>query len=876
MKSEHLRELENWLSSTASGQSATDSISNLRQILGEIMKSVNEASRLFKNASREPSPENINSAAAVLHDIENYVHIKQILPRIKAHFAEGEFKFYPSSKFVMNMIHYLERASFTPRHVEILQTMSGGAGHQAQSEFPDEVNQRNQEKFIANAIYNNSDPGQKTLKVIRELLQNAVDNTHPKRHSQLQARPGFQPEVHLNVHQFPNYIDLMVEDKGTGMDWDVLRKKFFVIFDSGKDDQPGAAGGFGIAKSLIQNAPEHGWTVDTNGIHSSRFHKNIYFGTKTGDRYEAPSSEIRKNQDGATLTLHGLPKTYGFQIEDLCKSYATNGSVKIFLNGKEVEPTFLLDSADVKEIGAESVDKVPDMVSTNPGEKQVAVATFGSVKEKLKDALDDVGTFASKGSKIKFYLKKSTMGRSGKFYVMVNGQYQFDEDKYIDKLDVICSIETTARPGDDEYPLDPGRGYVRGPVKAKIDQLVNIIQGFSRDLSSDDLFQQGIESVIANEDAEPMSIVDSDEMASGKQKILQSLENAVASDAFRRNEQEPRSQDEPQNEPPKAKEPPPPEQVQQVVEELVRKVEEMTGSAPAIPKAAIAKAVVGILGGENRIEQSKKMNSLVTGLTTPGTILVQKNFVARDLVTSDLDMTGELMILWQKTLKLLIKRLSSLVKYRGIADKKFIPGLVYSDECLGLWMAAKPELGRKYDSISINPMTVAAQIHPKLFMQKLETRAAKAFEDVAQEEEDKDENKSVSSDTPINRVAKFLFHTAVHEICHLLFPDRRSSSEEFHVHISRLETVCHDEFDKIRAEVKTHMAELRTSTRKLINLVAKSKAKKSESFTPESFLAWNSRRIATESHVKKILDRPKLEQKVPNKKAATFREFLES
>lgn len=873
MKSEHLSELENWLSNAGSDQNKSDLISGLRQTLGEIMKSVNDASRLFKNANREPSQENINSAAAILNDVENYQRIKQILPRIAAHFTEGEFKFYPSARFIMNMVHYLERANFTQRHVEILRTMSGG-GQGASSEFPDEVNQRNQEKFLANAIYNNSDPGQKTLKVIRELLQNAVDNTHPKRHSQLQARPGFSPEVHLSFHQFSNYVDLMVEDKGTGMDWDVLRKKFFVIFDSGKDDQPGAAGGFGIAKSLIQNAPEHGWTVDTNGIHSSRFHKNIYFGTRTGDKYDTPSSEIRKNQDGATLTLHGLPKVYGFQVEELCKSYATNGSVKIFLNGREVEPSFLLDSTDVREIAEDSVDKVPDMVAGNPGEKQVAQAAFNSVREKLKTTLDDVGTFAAKNSKIKFYLKKSPMARGGKFYVMVNGQYQFDEDKYIDKLDVICSIETSARPGDDEYPLDPGRSHIRGPVKAKIDELINVIQGFSRDLSNDDLFQQGIESIVANEDAQPMSVVDSEEMMSGKQRILQSLESAVASDAFKKNEPSQTNQEQPGEESPKQ---PPQEQVQQVVEELVERVKEMTGSMPAIPKSAIAKAVVGILGDENRIEQSKKMNSLVNGLTTPGTILVQKNFVARDLVTSDLDMTGEMMILWQKTLKLLMKRLSSLVRYKNIADKKFIPGLVYSDECLGLWMAAKPELGRKYDSISINPMTVAAQIHPRLFMQKLEARAAKAFEDVAHEEEERsDESKSGSSDTPINRVAKFLFHTAVHEICHLLFPDRRSSSEEFHIHISRLETVCHDEFDKIRAEVRTHMPGLRSSTKKLINLVAKSKAKKTEHFAAESFDSWTSRRLEIENHVKKILDRPKLEQKVPNKKAATFREFLES
>ena len=195
-----------------------------------------------------------------------------------------------------------------------------------------------------------------------------------------------------------------------------------------------------------------------------------------------------------------------------------------------------------------------------------------------------------------------------------------------------------------------------------------------------------------------------------------------------------------------------------------------------------------------------------------------------------MDLIAEMTILWQRTLKLLIARLSVTLPH--IRDEKFIPGLIFSDEAHGLYMPPSDEpLGqpkkRPYSSISVNPITLAAAVEPKLFREKLsgnrdEYRGKPDAFDAIPDQEQIDKK----DDTPTERVAKFLFHIGIHELCHLIYPDGKwSGSENFHNHITYMEVFCHVVYDHVYQETKKYMTKLRSKSKMLITLIAKHKKK---------------------------------------------------
>jgi hypothetical protein len=226
------------------------------------------------------------------------------------------------------------------------------------------------------------------------------------------------------------------------------------------------------------------------------------------------------------------------------------------------------------------------------------------------------------------------------------------------------------------------------------------------------------------------------------------------------------------------------------------------------------------------------IEAIVEGLTSPANIMIQKNFVAREVVNKpeNVKLTAEMMVLWQQTLKILVTDLSRHRRYEGVSNRKFIPGIIYSDECLGVYMPADSENRRPYATVAVNPITIAAAVNPKAFNQKLSPhKESEAFQAIpTDEEEDVNEKKSDSeADTPINRVSKLLFHIGLHELCHLLYPDSWGN-EEFHKNITYMEILCQNSYPKIRDEVKTYMRSLRSKSAMLISQIARSKKKMSE------------------------------------------------
>lgn len=894
MKSDLLARLNSWYSanfgaakpdenSYSAMRLAENSVQELRSTLGSLMKGVNAASAAFKSASRSPSPENSAMVRAVLDEVDEYPQIREVLERIKPMFLPGGAFENVAARMMLHTIHYLERANFTEEQKARLREMAS-LDHASANEFPDEVNQAGLHNLLRNSIYSNPN----TLKVLREVLQNAVDATDPKQHPQLHSRPGFKPEIHIDTQLFTEkdgdknnyFMDIVIEDKGIGMDWETLSKKFFVTFESGKGGDTGAAGGFGIAKQLIQDAPEHGWSVDTNGIHSSRFNRNVFFGTKRGSNYTAPSSEIRREKDGTTLSLHGMQFETDERVKNLCQTYATNGRVKIFFKGEEQKPKFTMDSDVLKSM--DRVDDLPDMLGDTDAEKDSAKRTFAKFKDEIRDKIEEVG-FASGGkTKIKFYIKKTLGGTSGKLYVMVNGQYQFDKDKYIPKVDIICSVETSSRPGDNDYPLDPGRENLRGEMSKKIDELISLITQFSSKTTEDDLFKDGIEMIDVNEEAEPMEVTDSDSTTSKEDMMMHVLQGVTGSAGFKEpsaptpeesrpseepattTDQNPRTDtttSRPENPPATTADSEKKDKVEKVVDDLFK----IAGPNNVFSHSAIKSMVADAMASQDPVEQSKKIKAIIDGLSTPGQILIQKNFVARPAIEEQSEVLAPIMIIWQKAMKHVMQKVASTMKYSFSKGRKFVPGVIFSDEVLGLYMPAKKDTSRRYDSVSINPVTLAAFILPKDFSERVaeENGEKEAFEMLGELESDK----SSSSDTPVNRVSKFIFHLAVHEMCHLLYPDYRDTgSEHFHRNISKMELICHDVYEEIRRDVKEKMSELRKSAKKLITIVSRHKA---SAVKAESFRRWSeSKSNLVPMAIPNI-------SVVPQRQPRTFREFLE-
>lgn len=912
MSSDLLAKLRAWVSrnrevqhprQTGDYQKVFDSVDEVRAILGEIMSGVNAAASVFKSASRSPSPETAAAARGVVDELGSYSEIRRELNSVKSMFSSGVLGDLNKSKarMILHMVHYLERADFTPEQVAKLREMSS-VSHAGSSDFPEEVNQSGLDNLLRNSIYNLSGGADKTLKVIRELLQNAVDATDPKQHPELTSREGFSPEIHIDSDSFwvtedgkrNVLLDLVVEDRGVGMDWETLSRKFFVTFDSGKNSDKGAAGGFGIAKALIQDAPKHGWSVDTRGIHSSRFGKNVFFGTRRDAQYKAPASEIRKSSDGTTLTLHGLPYAAESSIKNLCSVYAINGRVKIFYKGEEQVPRFTMDSADLKPLSR--AGDVSDIMADDESERDAVGRVFDKFKGDIQDKIEEVGMTSGGKTSYKFYLKKRSGGETGKLYVTVNGQYQFDRDEFIPKTDIVCAVDTTARPGDDDYPLDPGREYLRGDINTKIKELIGVIRQFAQKVAEDDLFKDGIEMINVNEDAEPMVVDESESTTSKEDMMLHALQHITGASGFKEPEEDGSNAVPTQSRPPVDTDRFGDSEVDtrrgsdgggvsddvpsggggsggeggsgggegSNIEKVTNDLFNLAGPNSFYSKEAI-RELVQDAASSDPVEQNKKIRSIIEGLSTPAQILIQKNFVARPVIQDNSRILGEMMILWQKAMKLIMQKVASTTRYSFSRGRRFVPGVIFSDEVLGLYMPAKKDAGRPHDSVSINPVTLAAFILPKDFAERVADEGGEkdAFDMVS------DSDRSTSEDTPINRVAKFVFHLAVHEMCHLIYPDfRDTGSEQFHRNISKMELICHDVYEEIRREVRQRMPKLRKAARRLITIVAKHKASKIKEWAV-GFREWSSRRPSFSE-----MPMPRLGSSVRTR-PGTFREFLE-
>lgn len=790
-----VKELSNW----NNGQSTIDekNLISLRKILGDVLKELNEVSSIFKKATRNPSPDNALAAKNILEALKTgqFEELHKLLPQVENKLGNVSSYYSDIVLVIKNLIHTIEKSTFNQQQIAQLNQLAVYDPRYV-PDFPEETNKEGLDQHLKASIYNTQDEADKTLKVIREVLQNAVDATDPKKHPELSNRPNFLPTIKITTSKHDKLLDLIVEDSGTGMNWDILSKKFFVTFESGKKDDPHSTGGFGIAKTLIQETPAHGWSIDTNDIHSNKFQKNVYFGTKMGEGYVHPTSKIKKQSNGGTtISLFGLPYVSNYTIRDYCEKYATNGRVKIILNNEQITPQFELNTSLVKPLS--NINSLIDVYGDSQSTKDIAKNVLGSLKNDIEEKMAEVNDFQTAQTSVQFYVRK--IEYTGNLFVMVNGQFQFEEPKWFNKIQLICDIQTTAKAGTEEYPLDPGRSKIKGKLGEAVEKVCQQIKSFAEKVGNDSLFKQGIESFTVNRDQKPMTSHGEKEV---DDKAVEAIYNSLSS-GFEKSPSE-------------------------IEKDIINAVEKQTGKIYNDSERKVADAVLkDVLSNKGKDETitQNDIRKIIDGLSTPANILIQKNFVARDWINQNMDLTAEVLILWQKTLKIIVDKLTSTKFGRIISQKEFVPGLIYSDEAHGLFVPADEQKGRPYPSVSVNPITAASAINPALFSEKLITKTGKEAFKVAEQEAEQ----SLTADTPTNRLSKLLYHIAVHELTHLMFPEAwEGNYDQFHNNVTYLEYIAHDCYIQIKDEVKKTMADLRKNSNKLINAIAKHSRNKNE------------------------------------------------
>ena len=115
MKSQHIARLRQWMQAPPNPQSVVE----LRNILGEIMVSVNAASHLFGWASEiTPDPAQVQE---ILADITNYDQFQMIVPEVEKKIEQIGGVQKP---ILRNILHTLEQSKFSPHQIKMLEQMA--------------------------------------------------------------------------------------------------------------------------------------------------------------------------------------------------------------------------------------------------------------------------------------------------------------------------------------------------------------------------------------------------------------------------------------------------------------------------------------------------------------------------------------------------------------------------------------------------------------------------------------------------------------------------------------------------------------------------------------------------------------------------------
>lgn len=788
---------------------------DLRPIAGELMEHMHKAAEVLHEATSRFSPEVQAEAQLLVNELNNIPMIQEhaLLAMEIVQRAEVPTDQHEDSlkEVLINMLYSLSRMQFTPQQLATFHRIASG---QMPTPSKTQYSYRALRGLMAERLYAARSGSDKSLTVIREVLQNSSDAVLSPSGN---FPPDHKPQIIIRTYTYgySQFIDVAIQDNGIGMNWEVLSNAFFRYLESYKPGG-GSTGGFGNAKGIIQSTPEQGWSVDTNSLHTSRFHKDAYMGQEEG--YIPPEARVQAR--GTTLTLYKLPYVDESSIKELCSKFSSSDNLEIILNNEIIEPAFRIDEMEKLEKG--KLGNLTNKMSKDEKEAKVFE------KALIKKSADQLGTMEYTGPEgsvtIDFFIKRRSAPKGwGKCYLMCNGQYQFDLDKYVPMSDIVVAVRTDITPKATTYPMGPGRDTLNQPYQQDVLRTTAVLKEICQLVQDSDLFKEGLTHNILNQDKPPLSTSKhyNDEQQSQVRKVFMKQIGNVGRTMFTQPEEE---EDEDIEEPAEVQEQKvnvvvPKEQARNIVQQTLVRMQ-----VKPQQQQLVSKALESLMSEDtkDKVNLKEVMHEVIAAINTPIVSAVQNNFVSHE-VADDPNNTAYLALLWQKVVETVLETVSNIASIGNI-DKKFVPGLIFSDKALALYHPAKDDL--PYAFVAINPLAVASIINPDLF--------DKWFSDERtrhpryQERNPYADVEMVSAPT-IERVTICLYHEAIHELTHLLFPDSYGY-DEFHMWITKVEQMC--DASGAKAKVYKHVKRYMMSslaTKKELSAEEKQKGLKAES-----------------------------------------------
>lgn len=806
--------LQEWIRSNSLEISNESINSVLRPTLGKIVFDLNKISLLIKNSVKKGiTPELILEAQSVLPRIPNIDQIKELSNQTFSLLqSKADQNSYSGISVAKNLAHYIANIHFGEQQASQIRSVANNSVQNSQ--YNPEEDTEATSNILANAIYGSvANTTEEVKTVFREILQNSADAAR-LRHQQNQT---IRPLITIQTSLIPGneFMDAIVTDNGVGMDWNIVANKFFVLGASGKTGQEASTGGFGIAKAKIMTTPQEGWAVDTGGIHTNQFNKNIFHTMKQGDPYVPPVSRVSTAEvKGTTLSLFKLPKLDDWQLKNVLNLFAGD-DLDITLNGTEIVPKFKISEF----FNIVNPDSLVQALLTQDNEsilsKNKNSDSFVSLSKKITP--QEIGK-----TKIQFFIKRSQSGYGGQVHYMLNQQFQFTSG-YCSLADIIVYMTTTSRPGEKDYPVSAGRDSLRDTIKNKIENIITDLQFFlSMIASSELLFKEGVDTYEYNESLPPLT-TSRHQKNTTYNNFQKTFENAISIGSSLGYASPMNTEVEDQ-----LNTSPIDNNTTMDSEELASRLTNAANNLNLKDREKyIITAFASALESErdDGIKVAQQVQQIIEALSSPALVQVQSNFVSKNFVKDDAVFTSSLLVCWQQILKYIVAGLKTKQDLQ-YDEYDFIPGLIYSDKCLALFQPPNKEKKIRYNTISINPMTVAAIVDPDLFNKEIIGSIINKNEDKVVDfsgpsdfAEVQDESGNPEKIMPTARLAAFLFHEAVHELCHMYYPDFGDRYEGFHSNISKLENYMHFAQQGIYQIVKRHMKRLKQDSVKLIRAV---------------------------------------------------------
>lgn len=747
----------------------------IRVIFGEIVKHLNELSSLYNSGMEGLNVSAELQKSNLINDLNNLNTLKQLVGNIVNSLQSIENTVDQETKRIILILNklgkYINSINFSEKQISDINKLLIS---KPDTQKRKKVNPHKMKAFLT-SFYSTSSGWQRTLKVIREILQNSCDAI---------KRTNKEGSINISTYSHPDNksMDMVVQDDGVGMDWETLSSKFFVCFESGKEEEEGMTGGYGIAKELIQETPKEGWSIETNDIYSNRFHKNIY----EGDEQYSPQ-KLDITITGTTITLYNIPFVEEYFIMDLMQKYVSMSKINFMLNGVKINPRF----NETNITFFDSVGKLTNSISENKSEKESIAKNLESITK--ENDFNMSFSVNNTTTTIKFATNTSNNYCSTTIFFL-NGQYQFDQQNIITGINILCFINTNAKPSTEEYPMDASREHIKEPYQSKIMGVINNIVSAIKVTKENELFKEGLDIKMVNGDNDFLKFQKEDDWKI--RSMIKSLSADTTSTLWSNYEKE---------------------QKAKIIEDnILQKLIEDGVTLDQNSKNIINDQVFSMLEQNITTEEdiSKIIENIYNSIKTKFGIIIQKEFMS-EITPKVHTLLVPLGIIWEKALRVIGSKILSsqfsgdFYEYTNIA-----PGVIFSKDVIGLTMREKE--GRNYNLILINPLSIASSLWPQDFETIQGHVEKETVSDISKER----------AETPIKRITSIILHIAIHELGHVCIK-YDSGFEIYHKTITFLEMICDNEQTRkeIYEIVKENMPELKREFKKLITTIKKDKQK---------------------------------------------------